>query len=183
MKKNHKLIPVTSARSIPKKYRGTPVGHLLEYHNLNRKFGTYSQAEILIGMCMDNRKHLHIPDNFAFIIRTGGANLRYSEFKVSFAIAIGGVSAIALIGHNHCGMVNIPSRKDQFVKGLVERGGWKAAQAEEYFLNYCTVFEIGDEVSFVKSEAQRLRKRYPKILVVPMLYKVEDKKLYLVSER
>ena len=40
-------------------------------------------------MCMDNRKHLHIPDNFAFIIRSGGANLRYSEFKVSYAIAVG----------------------------------------------------------------------------------------------
>ena len=32
-------------------------------------------------------KKLDIPDNFAFIIRAGGANLRYSEFKISFAIS------------------------------------------------------------------------------------------------
>jgi len=66
-------------------------------------------------MCMDNRKHLHMPDNFAFIIRTGGANLRYSEFKVSYAIAVGGVRHIALIGHSKCGMVNLAARKEAFV--------------------------------------------------------------------
>lgn len=61
---------------------------------------------------MDNRKHLHIPENFAFIIRSGGANLCYSEFIVSnaiaiaIAIAIGNVKHIALVGHNNCGMVN-----------------------------------------------------------------------------
>jgi carbonic anhydrase len=176
------LIPVLRKSDIPKKYQKTPIGLLLEYHNLDREFEVYEQAEILVGMCMDNRKHLHIPDNFAFIIRTGGANLRYSDFKVSFAIAIGGVSSIVLIAHNHCGMVNIPSRKDQFIKGLVKRGGWKRQQAEEYFLNYCTVFEIGNEIDFIKSEAIRLRERYPKIVVAPMFYQVEDRKLYLVSE-
>ena len=36
--------------------------------NLNRTFENYSQAKLLIGMCMDNRKHLHMPDNFSFII-------------------------------------------------------------------------------------------------------------------
>ena len=46
---------------------------------------------LLVGMCMDNRRHVYIPDNFAFIIRSGGANLRCSEFKVSYAIAVGQV--------------------------------------------------------------------------------------------
>jgi carbonic anhydrase len=73
---------------------------------------------------MDNRKHLHIPDNFAYIIRSGGANLRYSEFKVSYAISAGGIKHIALIGHNNCGMVNLNSRKDQFVYGLEQNAGW-----------------------------------------------------------
>lgn len=61
-------------------------------------------------MCMDNRKHLHMLDNSAYIIRSGGANLRYREFKVSYAIAVGQVRYIVLIGHNNCGMVNLAAR-------------------------------------------------------------------------
>ena len=70
-----RLQTIALKEDIPARYRDTPIGHLLEYHNLGRKLDPYTNAELLIGMCMDNRKHLHIPDNFAFIIRTGGANL------------------------------------------------------------------------------------------------------------
>lgn len=109
----NRLTPVSSADDIPSQYRDTPIGLLLEYHNTDRPHVPYSSAQLLVGMCMDNRKHLNIPDNFAFIIRSGGANLRYSEFKVSYAIAVGGVRALALIGHSQCGMVNLAARKDQ----------------------------------------------------------------------
>ena len=129
----NRLIPINSESDIPAHYRGTSVGLLLGYHNFEKPYETYSSAQLLIGMCMDNRKHLHIPDNFAYIIRSGGANLRYSEFKVSYAIAVGGAKAIALIGHTQCGMVNLIARKEQFVRGLVERAGWQAEQAEEHF--------------------------------------------------
>jgi carbonic anhydrase len=178
----NRLIPVTSRADISPEYRETPVGFLLEYHNLNREYETYTQAQLLIGMCMDNRKHLHIPDNFAFIIRAGGANLRYSEFKVSYAIAVGGVRSIALIGHNQCGMVNLVARKEPFIKGLIENAGWEPELAEQHFMNFAPMFEIGNEVDFVLSEAQRLRTRYPKIQVAPLLYKVEDNLLYQVKE-
>src|SRR3990167_1006334 len=126
----NKLIAINSIDDIPKQYRGTSVELLFEYHNLGREYDSYSNAQLLIGMCMDNRKHLHIPDNFAFILRAGGANLLYSEFKVSYAIAVGNVSSIALIGHNQCGMVNLAARKELFIKGLVENAGWEKAQAE-----------------------------------------------------
>ena len=102
-----RLIHIEKPADIPEVYLNTPIGLLLEYHNLNRDFENYSNARLLVGMCMDNRKHLHMPDNFAYIIRSGGANLRYSEFKVSFAISVGGVKHIALIGHSNCGMVNL----------------------------------------------------------------------------
>jgi carbonic anhydrase len=173
----HKIIPVTKTKDLPKKYRGNPIGRLLEYHNLDRPFEAYSQAQLLIGMCMDNRKHLHIPDNFAFIIRSGGANLRYSEFKVSYAIAVGQVKHIALIAHNHCAMVNLVSRKEEFVDGLVSRAGWNKQAAEEHFMNMALMHEIGNEVDFIMSEANRLSKRYPKIKVAPLYYRVEDNKL------
>jgi len=132
---------------------------------------------------MDNRKSLRIPDNFAYIIRAGGANLRYSEFKVSYAIAVGAVKCIALIGHNNCGMVNLASKREIFVKGLVENGGWQRASAEEHFWHFAPMFEIGNEMDFVSSEAKRLRVRYPKILIAPMMYLVEDNLLYLIRER
>jgi len=178
----NRLASVSSKEDIFPKIRNTPVGLLLEYHNLNVEYASYAQAQLLIGMCMDNRKHLHIPDNFAFIIRAGGANLRYSEFKVSYAIAVGGVKSIALIGHNQCGMVNLMARKDAFINGLVDNAGWDRDWAEQHFTQFAPMFEIGNEIDFVLSEAQRLRLRYPKIQVVPLLYKVEDNLLYQVRE-
>jgi len=107
----NRLIPITNIKDIPIDYQNTPIGLLLEYYNLNREFENYSNAQLLVGMCMDNRKHLHMPDNFAYIIRSGGANLSYSEFKVSFAISVGGVRHIVLIAHSNCGMVNLISKK------------------------------------------------------------------------
>jgi carbonic anhydrase len=178
----NRLISVESINDVPQQYRNTPIGLLVEYHNLNRSFENFTDAKLLVGMCMDNRKHLHIPDNFAFIIRAGGANLRYSEFKVSYAISVGGVSAIALIGHTQCGMVNLMARKEKFVQGLVENAGWQREQAEEHFHHFAPMFEIGNEVDFILSEVKRLRLRYPTILVTPMLYRVEDTRLYFIRE-
>jgi carbonic anhydrase len=109
--------------------------------------------------------------------------LRYSEFKVSYAIAIGQVGHIALIGHNNCGMVNLISRKDQFINGLVEKAGWDKEQAEEHFMSFAPMFEIGNEIDFVISEAKRLCLRYPNLIIVPMLYKIEDNRIYLIKEK
>lgn len=177
-----RLVPIKKVEDIKPEYRNTPIGFLLEYHNLNREFENYSSAQLLVGMCMDNRKHLHMPDNFAYIIRSGGANLRYSEFKVSFAIAVGGVKHIALIGHSNCGMVNLMSKKNQFIEKLSENGGWTLEQAEEHFNNYAPMFEINNEIDFILSETLRLRQRYPKVHIAPMYYKVEDNLLYLIKE-
>lgn len=178
----NRLVRITASEDIFSEYQNTPVGLLLEYHNLDREFDTYIQAQLLVGMCMDHRKHLHIPDNFAFIIRSGGANLRYSEFKVSYAIAVGNVRYIVIIAHNNCGMVNLFARKNQFIDGLVEKAGWSRERAEEHFEHYSPVFEIENEIDFVLSEAKRLRLVYPRITVVPMYYKVEDNHLYLLRE-
>jgi carbonic anhydrase len=178
----NRLISVAEPDQILPAYCNTPIGHLLEYHNLGRPLEACAKAQLLIGMCMDNRKHLRIPDNFAYIIRAGGANLRYSEFKVSYAIAVGGVGAIALIGHTHCGMVNLVARRDQFIQGLVENAGWSKEDAEEHFSHFAPMFEIGNEVDFVLSEAKRLRLRYPKIQIAPLIYQVEDNLLYQINE-
>jgi carbonic anhydrase len=177
-----RLISVTKINDIPSVYQDTHIQALLGYHNLNRPFDEYSQAPLLIGMCMDHRKQLRIPANFAYILRTGGANLRYNEFQVSYALAVGGVDTIALIGHNNCGMVNLFARKEQFVSGLIEKAGWQRELADDHFQHFAPLFEIGNELDFVKNEAVRLRARYPGTLVAPLLYKVEDNLLYLIDE-
>ena len=178
----NKLAPVNTIGDILPEYRQTPIGLLLEYQNLDRPFDSYDRAQLLVGMCMDNRKHLHIPDNFAFIIRSGGANLRYSEFKVSYAIGVGKVKHIALIGHNNCGMVNLVSRKNDFVEGLVAFAGWERDRAEEHFFHFAPMFEIGSETDFILSETKRLRLRYPKIQIAPLLYLIDDNRLYFINE-
>jgi carbonic anhydrase len=178
----NRLITISSRNDILKEYQDTPIGLLLEYHNLNKTFESYDTAKLLVGMCMDNRKHLHIPDNFSYIIRAGGANLRYSEFKISYAIAVGGVHHIALIGHNNCAMVNLFSQKEKFINGLIDSAGWEKDKAEDHFMHFAPMFEIGNEIDFIISEVNRLRLRYPKIQIAPLFYSVDDTKLYLIDE-
>ena len=55
-------------------------------------------------------------------------------------------------------------------------------EAEEHFMHFAPMFEIGDETDFILSETKRLRLRYPRIKIAPMMYLVEDNKLYLIKE-
>lgn len=182
MTDSHKqLQQVRTAADIPQALRNTPLGRLLEYHNCARPPAKHAKAEILVCMCMDNRKQLSLPDNFAYILRTGGGNIRYSEFKISYAVGIGGVRHIAMIAHDNCGMVNLAARREKFVSGLVKNGGWTRKEALRHFQKNAPRFEIGDEIEFVRAEAKRLNKKYPRVKVVPMFYRVTDKKLYLVK--
>ncbi|MGC8865836.1 MAG: carbonic anhydrase [Bacteroidales bacterium] len=177
-----RLKPIQNLADIPPTLIDTPVADFIAYHNLGAPFKTYDKAELLIGMCMDNRKQLRIPDRFAYIIRAGGANLRYSEFKVSYAIAVGGVKYIALMGHTQCGMVNLAARREAFVEGLVKNGGWNPERALEHFQNFAPLFEIDNEMTFTVSEARRLNEKYPRVATVPLLYRVEDNLIYLIEE-
>jgi len=176
------LTEIRKREDIFPRYLDTPIGLLLEYHNLGQELKDYDAPELLTGMCMDHRVRLRVPDKFSYIIRTGGANLRYNEFQVSFAITIGGIRHIALIGHSQCGMVGLDSRRESFVHGLVDTTGWEREHAEAHFRHFAPMFEIGHEVDFTLSEANRLRNRYPGIQVAPMIYLVEDNRLYLLEE-
>ncbi|HEY9061736.1 MAG TPA: carbonic anhydrase [Pseudobacteroides sp.] len=176
------LIKVTEEKQIPSFYYNTPIWELISYQNLGAEFKSYTSAQLLVGMCMDNRKQLRIPENFAYIIRTGGANLRYSEFKVSYAIAIGGVKHIALIAHDNCGMVNLVSKREQFIEGLCQNANWSRQRAEEHFVNYAPLFEIDNELEFVLNESKRLSQKYTGIKVAPLIYSIEDNMLNVILE-
>ncbi|MEP6833983.1 MAG: carbonic anhydrase [Gemmatimonas sp.] len=172
------IIPVNYRSDILPEYHGTPVGLLLEYHNLERALGSSLGHQVLIGMCMDSRKALRIPNDFAFVLRTAGANMRDNEFRISFAISIGGVRTIVLIAHTDCGMTRVARLHNEFVSGLIEHAGWDAERAEKHFADSIPKFAMDDEIEFVMREAERLRGLYPKITVVPLLYRVEDDLLY-----
>jgi carbonic anhydrase len=172
------ILPVNYRSDILPEYRDTPVGLLLEYHNLERALGSGPGRQLLIGMCMDSRHALRIPPDFAFVLRTAGANMRDNEFRISFAIAVGGVRTIVLIAHTDCAMAHVARLHDEFVVGLVEHAGWDTARAEKHFAESVPKFSIDDEVDFVMREAHRLRTLYPRVTVVPLLYRVEDDLLY-----
>ena len=172
------ILPVSYRSDILPEHRDTPVGQLLEYHNLERATGSSPDRQLLVGMCMDGRTTLRMPRGFAYILRTAGANMRDNEFRISYAIAVGGVRTIALIAHTDCGMKRVSSMHDEFVRGMVEHAGWTEAEAERMFAEGVPKFGINDEVEFVVEEADRLRGLYPRIDVAPLLYRVEDDLLY-----
>jgi len=172
------IVPANYRDEILPVYRGTPVGLLLEYHNLGRALGSMTAPQMLIGMCMDSRKALRIPNDFAFVLRTAGANMRDNEFRIAYAIAVGNVHTIALIAHTDCGMAQLERRREDFIEGLVRNAGWERARAEQHFAESAPKFGIRDEVDFVLREAARLRDIYPRVLVAPLLYRVEDDLLY-----
>ena len=176
--RRHEIIPVTKPEDILPEYRGTPVGLLLEYHNLGRAMPGTATPQLLIGMCMDSRKALRIPPDFAFVLRTAGANMRDNEFRISYAIAVGGVRTIVLIAHTDCGMARLAERREQFIRGLVDAAGWDEARAVQHFEVSAPKFGFRDEVDFVLREADRLCAIYPRIKIVPLLYRVEDDLLY-----
>lgn len=156
---------------------------LLRYHNLAEPIpASTGHAELLVGMCMDNRKDLMLPGEFAYVLRAAGGNLRDSEFEISYAVAVGGVSTLVLLAHTDCGMAHVTGKRDAFVRGLVERGGWEPAAAEHQFVEYAARYESGDPVEFVCGEAARLRHIYPALLVAPLLYTVEDDRLVQIVE-
>ena len=176
------ILPVNYRSDILPEYQGTPAGLLLEYHNLDRALGSGPGRQLLIGMCMDSRKALRIPPDFAYVLRTAGANMRDNEFRISFAISVGGVRTIVLIAHTDCAMTRVAGQHDEFVRGLVEHAGWDRERAEKHFADSIGKFAISDEVEFVMREAERLRGLYPRITVVPLLYRVEDDLLYQLRD-
>ena len=175
------IISVDRSGDVLPEYRGTPVELLFEYHNLGRELDRLTKPQLLIGMCMDSRKLLRIPHDFAFVLRTAGANMRDNEFRISYAIAVGGVRTIVLIAHTDCGMARLYQRREQFIEGMVNNAGWDRARAEKHFADSAPKFGIKDEVEFVIQESARLRGIYPRIFVAPLLYRVEDDRLYQIA--
>lgn len=177
------LLPVRSAQDIPSHLIGTPFEKLLRFSNLNEEFDVevYEKPELLIVKCMDHRKHLRFPERFAYIVRNAGGNVRSNEFSMAFAIGVGNVTHVAIIGHTDCGMENLALKRDKFVQGMVENAGWGLQYAETFFHMRSPDFGIYDPALFALMESQRFQGTYPKIKFQPFLYNVEDGELYVIE--
>lgn len=172
------LLPVLSAEAILPQYQGTPVEMLLRYHNLAEPMTQeFSKPKMLIGTCMDYRVVLRLPDRFAYILRTAGDNLTNHEFDIAVAVGLGAISTMALIGHTDCAMSRVTQQRDAFVAGMVERAGWQSHDAAQYFHRHAGSAHIGDPTGYTLRETTRLRRRFPGILVAPLIYQVEDDQL------
>lgn len=178
-----KLITLDSRDDIPSKLRGTPVESVISSHNFYEvsEIDTDESADLIIGMCVDYRKQLHLPKNTAYIIRSPGANMKDSEFGIALGIGAG-LSYLALIVHNRCLMSNPFEKRDAVIGALVKEHSWTTNQAETFFDRVANEKEINDPIDFAINEASRLRKLFKNLNVVPMLYSVDNDRLYLIND-
>lgn len=176
-------IPVASIGDLLPEYRGTPIEQVLRYQNPQEPMpATVEHPELLVVTCMDFRIRLRVPDHYAYMLRTAGASLRSHEFDVAFAIAVGGVSAIAIVGHTDCGMSRVTQVRDTFVNNLVRHGGWSQHDAVHYYHQHAGAHYIGDPAQSAWRDAARLRQRFPSMIIAPLLYRVEDHTLVQLAD-
>ena len=176
------MICITDERDIPAEYRDTPIERLLLNHNLMLRPDRYERADMLVLMCMDNRQELRLPENSAFFVRNSGGTQNGVAFSISFAVAVAGIRYIAVIGHSDCMMVNLETRKKDFVENLSEHRLWDRAEAERHFMDMCAQFSKTDAADSVIAEVEFIRSQYPGVIAAPLFYSVEDHMLYLIGK-
>jgi carbonic anhydrase len=178
-----KLIETNTPDDILPVYRGTPVEDLLRYHNMGKALpADNTTPKMFVAMCIDFRKFLVIPNDYAFIMRTAGARLKGNEFELLYAIAVGGVSTVVLIGHTDCGMTRVLNQREQFVSGLGQRAGVAPDKAEELFDTYASGYAIEDPVKAMVAQAIDLRGLLNDVMLAPLLYRVSDNRLVQILE-
>ena len=178
----YRLISIVKEEDIPDCLLGTPIEALIRSQNLYEVNEPDSdKADLIIAMCMDYRKQLHLPKNCAYIIRRAGANMKGSEFSIAMAVSAG-INHMALIVHNKCIMSAPFERKEQFVHTLVAEQGWPSFKAEAFFDDGASRGEISDAIEFGLQESHRIMSLFPRLNVVPLLYNVDDDKIYLLKD-
>lgn len=178
----HELIPVDSVEAILPAYRGTPIERLFRFHNLSESGpAAFPRPELFIATCIDHREALTFPHNFAYVLRTAGVRLHGNEFELAYAVAVGGVEAVALVAHTDCGMGHVRARRAEFVAGLVARGGVGDRDAAAYYDAHVDQYAQADPIAAVVEEAAEIRAWLPLVLVAPLLYQVEDDRLVQIA--
>ncbi len=178
-----RLIALDSRDDIPEYLRGTPVEDIISSHNFYEvsEIDVEHEPELIIGMCVDYRRQLHLPNNTAYIIRSPGANMHDCEFAIALGLAKG-LKYMALVVHNNCSMTDPFADRQGLVDSLSKEHGWNQAQAEKFFDRLADEKAIDNPIDFGLEEAQRLRNLFKGLTVVPMLYNVDNDRLYLLKD-
>lgn len=179
---DERLIRIDTKEDIPAKLKCTPVGDLLLSQNMYDVGYEMSQApSLVVGMCVDHRKTLHLPKNGAYIIRTPGANMKDQELSIALALSAG-ITYMALLVHNKCLMSDPFDRKPLIKRILVQEHAWSEENVEKSFDEFANTRQIGDPISFGIQEAGRLENLFKGLTVTPLLYDVYTDKLFVIKE-
>ena len=177
-----RLVSVARDTDIPLPLKHTPFEVLLRSNNMGKIDVTPGDSpQLLIGMCIDYRKSLYLPRDWAFVIRREGANMLGSEFSLAMAMSMG-IKSMALIAHDQCAMARPQNSRDSFIKCLTEEHAWNTDLATRFFEDHIRSREIGNEINFVLEETNRLHRTFKGLTIVPMIYRLEDNKLYLIKD-
>ena len=171
---------VEGKTDIPARYQGTPIADWLRYHNLGEGPHIYDSPRLLILTCMEHSIHFHVPKNFADVLRLAGANLRHREFDLACALVFAGIRHVCVVGHTGCAMESLNEKREDFISGLQKMGGWSKSRAELEFGVFAPRIGISNVVDFTLFEAAWLERRFPGILVAPLIYDVNNSYLYQI---
>ncbi|WP_189003314.1 carbonic anhydrase [Deinococcus roseus] len=141
---------------------------LLSSHNEKSDGPGFEGPQLAIVTCMDYRINLRLPKNFAFVLRTGGANTLPIEPYLAFSVARTGIHAVAIIGHTDCAM--------QHPNPYVVEQLPASTDVKRDYRSQIASLAILDAPEYTRREAKRLAERLG-LPVIPLLYHVEDHKI------
>jgi len=144
---------------------------LLDSHNDGKHYPAFERPCLGVVTCMDFRIRLRLPENFAFVLRTGGANPRPVEPYLAYGIVRTGVHALALIGHTDCAM----ERPDPDLIDTLRADD----ELKRHYHGEIAALAIADAATFTRREAARLQERFG-FPVAPLLYRTETHRLELL---
>lgn len=149
-----------------------PIQTLMQSHNEGLAFSPFERPVLAVLTCMDFRIHLRMPENFAFVLRTGGANPVPVEPYLAFAVARMGIETIALIGHTDCAM----QYPDPYVLNHLPSD----ENLIRHYRAQIAALAIGEVEHFTQQQARTLAARLG-LPVIPLLYRVEDHRLIVLD--
>lgn len=176
-----RIIAADSREDVLPDYRGTPIEAMLVSHNLKEVVDPPAAPELLIATCMDPRIDLHLPKQFAFVIRTAGANVDALMFNIAGAVALAPVRSIAIMGHSDCAMARIDQCRREFAATV---GACSSLSDDEVAAMYTTgldAFGFDDPAAQTLRQADALRRLFPQLLIAPLYYDVEDHRIYQLA--
>lgn len=154
----------SSFSSSPRDVAGTSaLDLLLRSHNGGEAFAPFPVPRLVLLTCMDFRIRLRLPENFAFVLRTGGARGGPVETELAFALGRCGIDEVAVIGHTDCAMrAPDPAVYEPLHLGEARTDALKEALGRA---------AVHDEVAFTTAEAERLSRSLG-VRAAPFLYDV-----------